>query len=313
MRQTLADAGEHATIPAFARVTTWAEAEKAAKSVGFPAVLKPTSASGSKGIWLLDSVDRLRESFDDLMRYTTPEADPVFRGNVNELIFEQRLVGTEHSVEGFVHRGNVYIAGVTDKVTTEPWRLEVGHTFPSELPAHLLGKVHELTATVVRTLGLDNCPIHLECMVDAETGTAKLVEVAARPGGDFITSHLVTLATGTSFHRNVVRVATGLAPLPADAQPLTAGVHKVMAEQAGVLESVDGFDVAAGRPGVQHVVQEAKTGASVTVPPVGYNPVVGAVIATGGSPDVVRARLHGAAGSVHARIRAAGGNGGPAR
>lgn len=304
MREALA--GHPETIPRYARVTTWDELTKAAAEIGYPAVLKPTSASGSKGIFILHGEDDLGSAFAELIRYTTPDVDQVFRDNPNELILEQFLVGCEHSVEGFVSGGEITIAGVTDKETTEPFRLEVAHTFPSSLPEAQLAAVAELTRTVLTAIGLDDCAFHLECMVGPE-GRAKLVEVAARVGGDFIASHLVGLATGTPFCENVIRVVTGHRPRLGGGQPLYAGVRKVMADEAGVLEGVDGVYDALAVPGVRHVVAERASGAKVLLPPADYmSSTLGAVIAVGDSAPAVRATLTTATAAMRPRIRPAG-------
>lgn len=301
MREALA---EHpATIPQYARVTTWDELEKAAADIGYPAVLKPTSASGSKGIFIIETEGELRPAFDELIRFTTPERDPVFRNNPNELIFEELLLGTEHSVEGLIHDGHIYIAGVLDKQTSEPFRLETGHIFPSTLHPSSLEAVHDLTRTVIGEVGLNNCAFHLECMVSPE-GRAKLVEVAARPGGDFIASHLVGLATGEPFCENVLRVATGHRPELGDGPTMVAGLCKLMAEEDGVFEGLDGLYAALQEPGVRVIVPERAVGATVALPPADYmSSTIGAVIAVAGSDATLRDTLDRTVDALRPRLK----------
>ncbi|GIJ26717.1 hypothetical protein Vqi01_18790 [Micromonospora qiuiae] len=300
MREALA--GHPDTIPRFTRITTWEELVKAVDDIGFPAVLKPTSGSGSKGIFVLRDKEQLRAAFDELMHYTRPEVDRVFLDNPNELILEEFLTGTEHSVEGFVSQGDVIIAGITDKQTTEPFRLELAHTFPSMLPADVSARVHELTRTVITAIGLDNCTFHLECMVSPD-GRARLVEIAARVGGDFITSHLVGLATGNPFAENVIRVATGQRPELGGEQPLSAGVRKIMADRSGVLVGLDGLAEALTVPGVRHVVVERPMGALVKLPPADYmSSTIGAVLAVGDCADRVHDSLVRAVNAVRVGI-----------
>jgi len=299
MREALAAHPD--TIPRYAKVSDWESLVKAAAEIGYPAVLKPTAASGSKGIFVLRGEDDLEPAYGELIRYTRPEVDRVFTGNPNELIIEQFLKGTEHSVEGFVHNGEVLIAGVTDKQTTEPFRLELAHVFPSSLPEPALAAVHRLTRTVIEAIGLDNCAFHLECMVSGNS--AKLVEVAARVGGDFITSHLVGMATGRSFAENAVRVATGQRPELTTENVLHAGVHKIMAERSGVFTVLDGLAQALAVPGVRHIVVERAAGAKVSLPPADYmSSTLGAVLATGDSAESVRNTLQTAVGAITPRF-----------
>ena len=60
-----------------------------------------------------------------------PARDSIFTGHKDDLIVEEFLQGSEHSVEGIVQGGALTVFSVTDKRTTEPYRLEIGHVFPS--------------------------------------------------------------------------------------------------------------------------------------------------------------------------------------
>jgi biotin carboxylase len=301
MRQALADRPH--LIPRFARVRTLRDARQALERVGFPAVLKPSAGSGSKGIFLLHSEADLDPAFAELTRLTGADGDSIFRHDRGDLVLEELLSGTEHSVEGFVHHGEVTVCGITDKTTTEPFRLELAHLHPSALPVAARSAVHALTHEVVLALGFDNCAFHLECMYDPRSG-ARLIEVAARAGGDFIASHLVGLATGIPFHENVIRVATGRAPRLPVQPPLHAGLRKIMASDAGKLVRIDHVDTALGVPGVQHVVLDRTPGTTVRLPPEHFSSsALGAVIATGDTAASVEAALLAATGVIRVEIQ----------
>ncbi|MEV6963187.1 ATP-grasp domain-containing protein [Streptomyces sp. NPDC051207] len=300
MRQALA--GRPHVIPRFARVRTLSDAEQALRHAGLPAVLKPAAGSGSKGIFLLRTEEELAPAFAELARLTGADGDGIFRHDRGDLVLEELLGGTEHSVEGFVHRGEVTVSGITDKTTTEPFRLELAHLHPSVLPAPALAAVHALTREVVTALGFDDCAFHLECMYDPGSG-ARLVEVAARAGGDFIASHLVGLATGVPFHENVIRVATGRPPRLPDGLTRHAGLRKLMAPAAGKLVRVDGVDTARGVPGVQHIVLDRTPGTTIRLPPAHFSSsAVGAVIATGESAASVQGALAAATEAIRVEI-----------
>ncbi|MEF9905559.1 ATP-grasp domain-containing protein [Streptomyces sp. P9-A2] len=300
MRQALA--GCPHLIPRYARVRTLRDAEQALEHVGLPAVLKPAAGSGSKGIFLLRSARDLLPAFAELARLTGADGDSIFRHDRGELVLEELLGGTEHSVEGFVHQGEVTVCGITDKTTTEPFRLELAHLHPSVLPAAAGSAVRALTREVVTALGFDDCAFHLECMYDAESG-ARLVEVAARAGGDFIGSHLVGLASGIPFHENVIRVATGRAPRLPNRPLLHAGLRKVMAPVAGRLVRVEGVDTALAVPGVQHVVLDRAPGTTVKLPPEHFSScAIGAVMATGDTAASVEGSLLTATDAIRVEI-----------
>ncbi|MEU6374353.1 ATP-grasp domain-containing protein [Streptomyces sp. NPDC046909] len=301
MRQALSSVRPDLS-PRFARVITWDETAKAAADLGYPLVLKPATGNGSKGIYQVHGEDELRPAFEQLTAYVRPDVDRVFTGHAGEIVIEQFLAGTEHSIEGWVQGGQVHIAGITDKTTTEPYRLEVGHAFPTSLPADAVAAVHELTHAVAEAFGMDDCTFHLEAMVGPD-GKARMVECAARVGGDFITSHLVGLATGVSFCENTVRVATGQPPRAAEGPSLHSGLRKLLAPADGVLTGIEGVADALRVAGVEHIAVERAVGAKVQLPPADYmTGTIGVILATGDSAAAVQASLDAAEAAITIRV-----------
>lgn len=296
MRQALASRRPD-LCPRFARVNSWEEALEASRAMTYPLVLKPVSGSGSKGIYRVEDEKALRTAHQALTAFVDPAQDPIFTGHQGDLILEEFLAGTEHSVEGVVHDGAVSVFGVTDKRTNEPYRLETGHIFPSQLPTQALASVHELVQETIARFGLDNTAFHLECIIGAD-GKARLVECAARGAGDFILSDLVGLATGVPGCLNVLRVALGEDPLPTSPH-LVAGVRKIMATHPGTLAQIAGLDDALRVSGVEKVVLERAIGARVQLPPKDFNSsVIGAVIASAPTAAEVEAILDTAIGLI---------------
>lgn len=295
MRRALAHRPD--LIPEFRVVTTAAELDAAEAEIGFPAVLKPTTGSGSKGIFLLDEPSDVAEAWQFLSAYTTSGADRVFAQAPGELVYERRLQGTEHSVEGYVSQGVVHVAGITDKSTTPDYRLEIAHEFPTALPAQDAAAVVRLTREVVAELGLDACAFHLECFVEPD-GRARLVEVAARIGGDYITACLVPAATGRDFYADVLRVVTGQEPEPGPADVArVAQVRKVLATSEGVLTGIDGWSRLTDAPSVTAACRERAAGDAVRLPPADVmSCVVGTVIGARplGEREALRADLDAA-------------------
>lgn len=301
MREALAhllDAG-----PRFARVRMLPDALAAAARVGFPAILKPTVAMGSIGVFEVSSEGDLRDAFTLLSAYVRAESHPVFRNGRNELILEEFITGTEHSVEGYIHHGDVYIAGITDKTTLAPHHLEKRHVFPSALPEAVQVRTRAFTARIVDALGLDNCAFHLECKVQAERTV--LIEVAARTGGDYITSHLVPLATGVDFCANTLRVATGERPVATNAgsSRYWAGVSKIVAPSSGALAGLKGIERALAIPGVEFITVERELGDHIETPPQDFmGCVLGSVIARAATRGELVASLDSAEGAIVPQI-----------
>ena len=303
MRAALAHEPEVA--PRFAAVRTREDLSDAAEEIGYPAVLKPAGGAASKGIFEIESEADLDDAFASLSAYVDPAVDPMFGDYPGELVYEELMEGSEHSVEGFVHDGEVLVAGVTDAWTTFPFHAEYQHVHPSGLAPEARDAVERLTNTVVRALGFDWCTFHLECRVQPD-GRAKFGEVAARIGGNYITSHLVPLSTGLPFYEGVVRVACGERPDVRPRSQLAAGVRYVLAREEGRFERLDGLAEILALPGIEHFVWEAPPGSEVVLPPHDFiSQLLGVVIARGATQAEVKDVLARAAETAEPRIGAA--------
>jgi biotin carboxylase/SAM-dependent methyltransferase len=294
-------------VPRFRRVDGVAALHDAIADIGFPAVLKPLTGSGSKGVFeVRDEADAVAR-FDQLRRYTLDSGDPMFAGTSGQWLYEEYLEGTEHSVEGLVQNGQAYVLAITDKVTVPPHHIEVEHIQPSGLPAAAQAAVIELTRQTVRLMGLNDCTFHLECKVDSQ-GRARLVEIAGRPGGGMIASHLVSMSTGVDMCEQAVRVATGLpvelpALAPVHGGGLYAGARSVFADRAGRIDDIRGLGEALGVRGVTHAAILIPPGQQTKLPPDDFmSQRVVTVIAAAGDRHDLREALVESCAAVRVQI-----------
>jgi biotin carboxylase len=156
---------------------------------------------------------------------------------------------------------------------------------------------------IVEAMGLDNCPFHLECRLLSD-GSVKLLEIAARPGGGFITSHLIPFSTELPFHANCIRVATGEAPDMSAPGTLYAGRRSVIGHREGSFDGLDGIEGALRVWGVEHVVLERPFGSPVVLPPLAsLSSTLASVIARGATHAETRQLLARAAAEIKPKIR----------
>lgn len=129
----------------------------------------------------------------------------------DEVLIEEFVEGDEFSVEAITCNGVTNIIAVTKKYTSgAPYFVEIAHTQPSNLSAKKLEKVHTIVINALVALGIDNSPSHTELKIDGDT--IKIIEVGARLGGGFITSHLVALSTGVNMVEACIDLALGQTP-----------------------------------------------------------------------------------------------------
>ena len=171
------------------------------KRITSPCVLKPTDNAGSRGVILVETVQKLDEAY----QYSKSQS----RGG--KVIVEEYMRGNEVSVEVIVYKGKVHILAITDKLTTgAPYFVEMGHSQPSRLPEKDLLKIRDLTSRAIKAVGIENGPAHVEVMQTKQG--PKMIELGARMGGDCIGSDLVRLSTGYDYVRMVIETALGRFP-----------------------------------------------------------------------------------------------------
>lgn len=222
--------------PRYHSVTNEEEFWQAISKIGFPCVFKPAGLSGSTAIFVLNSEEESKWAYQKMLEVSNPDLDRMFSYYPDHYIIEEYLDGPEFSVEGLVHNHEVYIAAVTDKWTTEPYKLEIQHIVPSGKPSHIVEEIKQKTMKAIQILGLNHCPFHLECKFTSSG--MRVVEVAGRAGGDLIASHLVKHSTGIDFHEQIILNALGLPVKWEYTRSQYTGIRKIEAQEEGMVTSV---------------------------------------------------------------------------
>jgi len=256
MRQAFDRGG--APSPRSFGVYTEAEAVAAAQSVRGAVILKPSRSSGSRGVTKLNHGATDQEVITAFGRALGFSAD---RG----VVLEEFVEGPEFSVEILVWAGNPQVLAVTDKVTTgAPHFVETGHSQPSALVPADREQVVAAAVAGVRALGIDWSAAHAE--IKLGPNGARIMEIGARLGGDFITTELVPRSTGIDMVAGAIRLALGEVPdLRPQHPPQGAAIRYVIPPPGQVL-AVAGLTKAQTLPGVR--VAEVYVQAGGIVPPV---------------------------------------------
>lgn len=166
--------------------------------IKYPCISKPIDSSGSRGVVLINKPKHLKKSIMYSLNYSSS----------NKVIIEEYMSGNEVSVEIIVVDGLVHVLAITDKITTGPPHfVEMRHSQPSNLGEHNISEISNLAKKAVSALNIMNGPAHVEIML-TENGP-KVIELGARMGGDFISTHLVSLSTGIDMVESVIKLAIG--------------------------------------------------------------------------------------------------------
>lgn len=169
------------------------EIEKISFLFSFPIIMKPADSSGSRGVHLINDIEEFKENFNYAKKYSLS----------GKVLLEEYMTGKEVSVETFVVDGEVHIIQITDKLTSgAPFFVEEGHNQPSQLDEKTKEKIRIVAKQACDAVNLTQGPAHIEIMVTQEG--PKMIEMGARLGGDFITSHLVPLSTGVNMVKQTI-------------------------------------------------------------------------------------------------------------
>ncbi len=168
----------------------------------YPAIVKPTDRSGSRGV----------------NKITSPDALPDAVAMALEQSFEKRAVveefveGQEYSVEYISYEGVHTFLAVTFKFTTgAPRFIESGHFQPAPISKELESRIRAVVEHALDSLEIKYGASCTEVKVD-DKGNIKLIEVCPRMGGDCIGSDLVKYSTGYDYVGMVAQIACGEKP-----------------------------------------------------------------------------------------------------
>lgn len=173
--------------------------------ITFPAVVKPTSEGGKRGVTVVAN----RAGLVDALSYARREKKDSSRIIIESFIPE----GVECSVESISVGGETRVVQITEKWSSgAPHCVELGHHQPANLPDDIRSKIEDVVSRAVTAIGVSNGPCHTEVKIVG--GEVYLVEFNARPGGDGISYPLTELSTGYPYITAVIRCAMGELDLP---------------------------------------------------------------------------------------------------
>jgi phosphoribosylaminoimidazole carboxylase (NCAIR synthetase) len=141
-----------------------------------PYVVKPLDSQGQRGIFLLDTIEAIREHVDKVLVHSRETS----------FLVESYYKNEEITVSGWVLNGAVSIFTITDRVTFSPKEhigVCVSHEYPSKHIPHFQAEIIALTHKICHAFEIQNGPIYFQMLVGDEG--VKVNEIACRLGGAF--------------------------------------------------------------------------------------------------------------------------------
>lgn len=246
----------HVPIPEYYAVQNFKEFQAAVEAINGNCIVKPADNAGSRGVTALNGTNPQTE--EELRSTYEYSKDNSRNGTV---MVEEYMAGPEVSVEAMTVDGKTTILTITDKfITPPPYFVEIAHSEPSSLSEEIQERIRQVALQAIAAIRLENGPSHTEIKV-TEQGP-KIVEIAARLGGDFITSKLVPLSTGVDMVGASVLLATGEKVNLESKWNKGAAIHFIQGTE-GVIKNIEIDEALYRLEGVEETVLYKKAGDTV--------------------------------------------------
>lgn len=278
--------------PKTAVVRTEVEVLQASKTIGFPAVLKPTSGAGSFCVKKVEYEQDLISSFREVVEESnslvissgalarnTGLADSVQANSVVDLsmLLEQYIDGEEVDVDVIMSDGEVRFASVTyNAPTEEPYFFEPWATCPAVfLPKEQQEELKQFSSDCLKAMGFTAGVFHVECRYSSNG--PQLIEVNVRMGGGPV-RHLMLLCWGIDYAEETLICALGLPsrPVVPYSPRICASYTTLLCKKSGKIGTISPILALQGQPGVFSVEALVSVGDEV----VANSSMLGYVIVT---------------------------------
>ena len=162
-------------------------------------IIKPLDTQGSRGVQVCAGEQEIRDKYPEAARWS---------GN-HEVIIEHFATGREFVVESLVldHKYKTLCIGDTLYFDIPDAFAAKSRIFPTTADDALRGKVLDLDEKIITGFGLTQGITHSEYIMDGDE--VYLIETAARGGGVFISSDLISLSSGLHTEQFLVDMALG--------------------------------------------------------------------------------------------------------
>ena len=282
MRRRLAAAGVpiprfHVVEPALTASEVETVVEEIVAELGLPLVCKPVDNMGARGVRLAP----------DRATLTAAVAAARTVSQSGRVIVEERIPGSEFSLDAIVVRDDIIITGIAERhIYFEPWFVELGHTIPATLDDAERIALEDTFRAGVRALGIDHGAAKgdIFLVTDDDRPRGVVGEIAARLSGGFMSGWTYPASSGVPLTRLGLRVALGEVPSGEDFRPRwdRVAVERALISAPGCIEAISIPD---GRPdGVEELFVQRAVG-DVVAPPTNNVEKVANVIACADTRD----------------------------
>ncbi|MFZ3561540.1 ATP-grasp domain-containing protein [Streptomyces sp. BH055] len=211
------------TVPAFGRVDLDADEPELPDGLSYPVWLKPALSYSSElafGVKDRDEfraavreiragIGRIGRPFESVMEQVELSPEMADVGGL-VCLAEERLTGIQVAVEGYVHQGEVTVYGVLDSINYPDSSSFLRHQYPSMLPQPVIDRLHDVSAKVMRRIGMEGATFSIEFFYDPGTQDIRILEINPRHSQSH--AELFDFVDGVPNHHCMLALARGEDP-----------------------------------------------------------------------------------------------------
>ncbi len=187
--------------PAYRKVSTIADVEKTWAELPHPQILKAVDLQASRGIYVCNTLDELKNAFNEAMQLTREDF----------CIVEQFVKGIDIGAQAFVYNGEIlFILPHNDEVYAGSANKPIGHSAPLLATDKVYKQTLEQCELAIRAMGLDNCAVNID-LIKTDDDEVYMIELTGRVGATGL-PELVSLYYGINYYEMIVKTALGEDP-----------------------------------------------------------------------------------------------------
>lgn len=215
--------------------------------VGFPCVVKPANGYGSRGVYVLEDVEQVRQRFDQIASYSA----------FDYILAEEYNRGFEINMMTWILDGQPVVLGLADREKTQDVPFAIPHVsrnaYPSRFAHQVYDQARDIVAKVAAYTGIDCGPMSMQFFYEPGRGVS-VCEIAGRLFG--YEHELVTYGSGLSIEELLVDWVYDRDALRARLEGHTPFYDRCSAViyfhgHEGVVGNVDAARAAANLPGME--------------------------------------------------------------
>lgn len=205
-----------------------------AQKMPIPFMIKPVDSAGSRGVIKITTIDE--NTVHHLIQAMSFSAS-------KQVIIESFMLGTEYTVEAFVHNGETQVLAITEKDKINATQGLVAYRLSTTLlDKKNQNKIRKLVVKAVSALGYRNGPCHAEVILMPDKSVG-MVELAGRGGGFLVFERFVLLASGVDIIHNTIKQALALPFTQIKITPSHCILH-FFPNKLGMVTAISGFEQA---------------------------------------------------------------------